>query len=237
MARPLALITGAAGAIGAALARRLDRDGWDLHLIDLDAEPLALLADELTGAATCAASDLSSPQACKQALPATPKLDAFVHLAGVFVPDDLDPEKHDVFEEAMQHNATNAYDMAVAVVPRLSDAGRMVFCASLAFDRGVSDHPGYAMSKGAVVGLTRSLSRRLAARGICVNAVAPGIIETKMTTRLVKERGLSAVKDGIPLGRLGQPEDVSGVIAFLMSPDAAYITGQVININGGVVNG
>jgi len=174
---------------------------------------------------------------CKRALPDAPKVDALVHLAGVFQPDDLDPDKHDVFEDAMQHNATNAYDLSAAIASQIKDGGRMVFCASLAFNRGVADHPGYAMSKGAVVGLTRSLSRRLAPRGICVNAVAPGIIETKMTTRLVQERGLDAVKDSIPLGRLGQPEDVVGVIAFLMSPDAAYITGQVINIDGGVVNG
>lgn len=237
MARPLALVTGATGAIGSTLARRLDSDGWDLHLVDLDTDALTALATELTGKATYAASDLTSLEACNRALADIATMDAVVHLAGVFEPDDLDPEKHEIFEAAMQHNATNAYDLATAVVPQLKDNGRMVFCASLAFNRGVADHPGYAMSKGAVVGLTRSLSRRLAKSGICVNAIAPGIIETKMTTRLIEDRGLQAVKDSIPLGRLGQASEVAGVIAFLLSSDAAYITGQLINVDGGVING
>lgn len=237
MTNQVAVITGATGGIGAELAHRLDRDGWDLHLIDLHAEALADLAAELACNVTYSASDLSSPSACNKAIAKTPSVDALIHLAGVFEPDDLDPAKHGVFEDALQHNATNAYDLATAIVPKLKQAGRMVFCASLGFNRGIVDHAAYAMSKGAVVGLTRSLSRRLGPLGICVNAVAPGLIETRMTKHLIAERGLQNMKDGIPLARLGQPSDVAGTIAFLLSPDAAYITGQVINIDGGIVNG
>ena len=92
------------------------------------------------------------------------------------------------------------------------------------------------MAKGAVVGLIRAASRQLGNRGIRVNGVAPGIIETRMTDELLAKRGREAFLNTIPLGRLGQADDVAGVIAFLLSDDAAYVTGQVINIDGGMVN-
>ena len=237
MTAPVSVITGAAGGIGAVLARRLAADGWRLHLVDIDAGRLESLQQALPEGITIAESRLEDPAACAAALLDAPdRIDALVHLAGIFVPHGLGPGSREIHDQTMQHNATNAFDLAGAVLPHMTDGGRIVFASSLGFHRGVPDHAAYSMAKGAIVGLTRALSRRIGDRGICVNAVAPGIIETRMSDDLVERRGRDALLSTIPLGRLGQPEDVAGVIAFLLSDDASYITGQVINVDGGIVN-
>ncbi len=237
MTAPVAVITGAAGGIGASLARRLAADGWLLHLVDIDAGRLVSTQQALPENVTIAESGLEDPAACAAALLDAPgRIDALVHLAGIFVPHDLGPESREIYDQTMQHNASNAFDLAGAVLPRMTDGGRIVLTSSLGFNRGVHDHAAYSMAKGAIVGLTRALSRRIGDRGICVNAVAPGIIETRMADDLIERRGRDALLSTIPLGRLGQPEDVAGVIAFLLSEDASYITGQVINVDGGITN-
>ena len=233
-----AVITGAAGGIGAAVAHRLAKEGWRLHLIDIDQSRLENAIAHLPEDTTTAKSELVGPEACAAALPgASEKIDALIHLAGIFVPHDLGVSGRKIFEDTIQHNATNAYDMSAAVEPKMADGGRIVYISSLAFNRGAPDYIAYSMAKGALVGLTRALSKRLAARGILVNALAPGIIETPMSPAMIQKRGHEAIISEIPLGRLGQPEEVSGVIAFLLSDDATYITGQLINVDGGIING
>ncbi|MCY3875308.1 MAG: SDR family NAD(P)-dependent oxidoreductase [Rhodobacteraceae bacterium] len=237
MTAPVAVITGATGGIGAVLARRLAADGWLLHLVDIDAGRLESLRQVLPGGTTIAESRLEEPAACATALQDAPdRFGALVHLAGIFVPHDLGPGSREIYDQTMQHNASNAFDLAGVVLPRMTDGGRIVLTSSLGFHRGVPDHAAYSMAKGAIVGLTRALARRIGNRGICVNAVAPGIIETRMADDLIERRGRDALLSAIPLGRLGQPEDVAGVIAFLLPGDASYITGQVITVDGGIIN-
>ncbi|MCY4139401.1 MAG: SDR family NAD(P)-dependent oxidoreductase [Rhodobacteraceae bacterium] len=237
MTAPVAVITGATGGIGAVLARRLAADGWLLHLVDVDAGRLESLRQVLPGGTTIAESRLEEPAACATALQDAPdRFGALVHLAGIFVPHDLGPGSREIYDQTMQHNASNAFDLAGVVLPRMTDGGRIVLTSSLGFHRGVPDHAAYSMAKGAIVGLTRALARRIGNRGICVNAVAPGIIETRMADDLIERRGRDALLSAIPLGRLGQPEDVAGVIAFLLPGDASYITGQVITVDGGIIN-
>jgi NAD(P)-dependent dehydrogenase (short-subunit alcohol dehydrogenase family) len=91
------------------------------------------------------------------------------------------------------------------------------------------------MAKGALVGLTRALSRRLGSKGILVNALAPGIIETSMPAQIIKSRGTELL-NSVPLGRFGKPGEIAGVVSFLLSEDASYITGQLINVDGGIIN-
>lgn len=232
-----ALITGAAGGIGIALAQRLAADGWCLHLCDINKARLESLQRDLPANTTISENLLDSAEACAAALPdANRSIDALVHLAGVFEYHDITPTDREIYGRNIQHNQTNAYDMAVAVEPRMSDNGRMVFASSLAFNRGAADNVSYSMAKGALVGLTRALSRRLASRGILVNAVAPGLIETAMLREVMTGRDEKAMINSVPLKRLGEPDEVAAVIAFLLSDDASYITGQTINIDGGLVN-
>nr|WP_254453459.1 SDR family oxidoreductase [Siccirubricoccus sp. G192] len=120
--------------------------------------------------------------------------------------------------------------------PRLGQGSRIVFVSSLAFRRGSPDHIAYSMAKGALAGLTRSLSRRLAPERVLVNGLCPGVIETPMPAHVIAARG-EAYRASVPLGRFGRPEEVGSVIEFLLSPASSYITGQLINVDGGMING
>ncbi|MGM0586613.1 MAG: SDR family NAD(P)-dependent oxidoreductase [Pseudomonadota bacterium] len=231
--RGIAVVTGAAGGIGAPTLARLAADGWRLHLIDLEEGPLREAAAEYPGA-SWTASRLESPEACAAALPEGP-IGAIVHLAGIFVEHPLGPEGREVYDRTLAANATNAFDLIGAAEDRLTEGARIVFISSLALTRGSPDHVAYSMAKGALVGLTRSLALRLAPRGILVNALAPGIIDTAMPAERIAKHG-DALKERVPLKRFGKPEEVAGPIRFLLSEDAGYITGQTIAIDGGMVN-
>ena len=236
----VALITGAAGGIGRATLTRLARDGWRFHLVDPDPAVADLAAEH---GATHAVSALGDRAACEAALPpGDAPIRALVHLAGIFVPHEFAPEDRAIYDRTMQVNAHNAYDMVGAVLPRMPkgntgpDSSRIVLVSSLAFNRGSPEHVGYSMAKGALVALCRSLNRGYAAQGILTNALAPGIITTAMPAHVIETRGEQALA-ATPMGRFGAAEEVAGVIGFLLSPDASYVSGQLINVDGGTICG
>jgi 3-oxoacyl-[acyl-carrier protein] reductase len=232
------VVTGGAGGIGIETARAFMDRGGHVVMADID-EPALARAQQVLGRVRLAtiASALDTPAECARVIEsAGAPVYALVHLAGVFERDALDPDDHGVWNRAIAANLTNAYDMAVAFSTRFDqrEPARIVLTSSIAYRRGSADRVPYAAAKGGIVGLTRALSRKLAP-DVLVNAVAPGVIETKMTDPIIAERG-EAYRQEIPLQRFGKPSEVAAVIRFLCSPDASYITGQTITIDGGMTN-
>ncbi|MGI9500092.1 MAG: SDR family NAD(P)-dependent oxidoreductase [Geminicoccaceae bacterium] len=236
------VVTGGAGGIAKATVPLLLADGADLHLIDPDGDGLQRLVAEMDAGAqiTTAVSAIDTPEACEVALEEVRQpIYGLVHLAGVFLPDDLDAASRPIWNDVVAANLTNAFDMAAACRPRLEPEGesRMVFVSSVAFRRGSFDHIAYTAAKGGIVGLVRALSKKLGPRTL-VNGLAPGIIETRMPEHiLAEERRRKILIAETTLKRFGQPREIGTVIQFLLGPGSSFITGQVINVDGGVANG
>ena len=232
------LITGGAGGIGVETARIFMAHGAHVVMTDIDGARLEAAQANLGRVRLVTVqSALDTPQECARIVhgDGVPVF-ALVHLAGLFEPDAMDPDDHGVWNRAIAANLTNAYDMAVAFSTRYDkrEPSRIVLTSSVAYRRGSADYPPYAAAKGGIVGLTRSLSRRLAPE-VLVNAIAPGPIDTPMAAPTLAKGG-DAYSQAIPLKRVGQPSEIASVIRFLCSRDSSYITGQTITVDGGLTN-
>jgi NAD(P)-dependent dehydrogenase (short-subunit alcohol dehydrogenase family) len=159
-----------------------------------------------------------------------------VNNAGVTAPDMLDPDDHAAWHDIMATNLHGAYYCAKAALPLLADgSGRIVTVASVLGLRGVADQAGYVAAKHGVIGLTRALALAAAPRGITVNAVCPGWVDTDMATDRLAQLGIGRAQAmaGVPTGRMVAPEEVAGLIAFLLRPESASLTGLALPIDGG----
>ena len=190
-------------------------------------EPLVLALD--------VTSDESVAAAVAAVMEKWGRIDHLVNNAGMTRDSLLMRTRSEDFAAVMDTNLGGVYRLSKAVVPRMLKArtGRMVNLSSVIGETGNPGQTTYAASKAAIIGFTRSLAREIASRGITVNCVAPGLIETEMTTAMpVAAR--DDLLSRIPLGRPGSPDDVAGAIRFLLSEQAGYITGAVIRVNGGL---
>lgn len=236
------VITGAAGGIGCETAKLFSARDADLHLIDRDGPALQELCGQLTGSGkvTSAESSLDSVAACRTALEDIDvPVYALLHLAGIFVPDYPSDDPRAVWNSVIAANLTTAADMIEATVPALDpqQVTRLVLISSLAFRRGSPDHLAYSAAKGGITGMVRALSRRLAPMTL-VNGLSPGHIDTSMPSHIWADQIRAArMLSEIPLRRRGHASEVAGAIEFLCGPASTYITGQVINVDGGIANG
>jgi 3-oxoacyl-[acyl-carrier protein] reductase len=240
----VAIITGAAGGIGRATALRLADAGVSIVAVDLVAEPLEALAAEITAIGSRAvtlvgdvADDSLAPAAVKLALDSFSRLDILVNNAGMGseqVPTwQIDPA---VWRRDLDVNLTSQFVMARAAVPVMIEAGygRIINVASAAGMEGHAMAGGYAAAKAGVVAMTKTMGKELAKLGVIVNAIAPALINSRMLNEpWFTDEVRNALLSRIPMGRIGEPEEVAELIAYLASPAVTFTTGHVFDLSGG----
>ena len=241
----VALITGASQGIGRACAQALAREGATVAAAARNREKLDQLVAEIAAAGGQAAAfvmDVADEEqvksGIKSALAQFGKIDILVNNAGITRDQLVMRMKRADWDAVLNTNLTSAYLCIQQVIGSMLKQrwGRIINITSVFGQIGQAGQANYAASKAGLIGLTMAMAREVASRNITCNAVAPGFIETSMTAALSEEFKQSAVKN-IPLGRVGSPEDVASAVSFLASEDASYITGHVLNVNGGLLMG
>ena len=234
-----ALITGASGGIGGAIARALHAAGASVVLSGTRIEPLQALADELGERAhvlTCNLSDMAAVEALpNQAAEVLGSVDILVNNAGITRDNLFMRMSDDEWQSVIDVNLTATMKLCKGVLRGMMKArwGRIVNISSVVGAIGNPGQGNYAASKAGVIGMSKSLAYEVASRGITVNAVAPGFITTAMTDKLTDDQK-SGLLAQVPAGRMGSPEEIAAAVLYLASPEAAYVTGSTLHVNGGM---
>ncbi len=234
-----ALVTGASGGIGAEIARALHKAGAKVALSGTRVEPLEALAAELgEGAFVCPAnlSDAASVEALpKAAVAAMGGLDILVNNAGITRDNLFMRMSDEEWQSVIDVNLSSAFRLMRGSLRGMMKArwGRIINITSVVGATGNPGQGNYAAAKAGLVGMSKSLAYEVASRGITVNCVAPGFIATAMTDKLNDEQK-SKILTQIPAGRMGAPEEIAAAVLYLASPEAGYVTGATLHVNGGM---
>lgn len=240
----VALVTGASRGIGRAIALKLASEGAKVAInyagSTEKAEAVKAEIEAAGGEALLCQADVSSGEAVAAMVESVVerfgRIDILVNNAGITRDGLLARMKDEDFHAVLKTNLGGVYVCTKAVTKLMMKqrSGRIVNMASVVGLMGNAGQSNYAAAKAGVIGFSKSMAKELASRGITVNMVAPGFIDTDMTAAMT-EKAREATLAGVPLGRAGQPEDVANAVCFLVSDNASYITGQVVNVDGGMV--
>ena len=234
----VALVTGAAQGIGKAIAVTLAKAGAKVVVSDVNLELATQTAQEINGVPLkLNVTDLAEAEtSLKKIKDDLGSLDILINNAGITKDTLFMRMKKEDWDLVLNINLNGVFNLCKAAVPLMMKqrSGKIINIASIVGEMGNIGQANYAASKAGVIGLTKTLAREVASRGINVNAIAPGFIQTAMTDK-IPEEARSQLMSLIPMAKLGQPEDVANACLFLASSAADYITGQVINVNGGML--
>lgn len=238
----VAFVTGSAQGIGKAVAVALAKEGANLVISDINLELATQTAKEIEalGVKTLAiktnVADLADVEnSVAEIVKAMGRIDILVNNAGITKDNLLIRMKKEEWDAVIGVNLTGVFNCtkAVSALMMKQRCGKIISIASIVGQMGNFGQANYAASKGGVIAFTKTVARELASRNVTANAIAPGFIQTAMTDKLSEEVKKKLLEQ-IPLGKLGQPEDIASTVLFLASPAADYITGQVIAVNGGM---
>lgn len=237
-----AVVTGGSRGIGRAIVLKLAAQGADVSFFyrsnQAAAEATVEEASQLGGSARALRVDVRDPEACEQAIDSIAEsrdqIDILVNSAGIIRDNILGLLSSEDVSEVLNTNVIGVFNVLRPVIPLMISRrrGRIINISSISGEKGGRGQTNYAASKGAINALTKALAVELAPRKILVNCVAPGVIETDMT-ETIREQAGDMVKSRILLGRYGQPEDVANAVLFFASSLSDYVTGQVLNVDGG----
>lgn len=238
----VALVTGASRGIGEAIARRLAAEGANVIAAARTAADLERVVGEIAAAGgkaralTLDLSDSASIEAGAKAALAEAPVDVLVNNAGVTDDNLILRMSREAWDRVIATNLTGVFLLTQAIVKSMvrKRYGRIVNVTSVVGMMGNPGQANYAASKAGLIGFTKSVARELASRNVTCNAVAPGFIATAMTEKMTEEARQTLASE-IPLGRLGAPGDVASAVAYLASEEAAYVTGTVLNVSGGLL--
>jgi 3-oxoacyl-[acyl-carrier protein] reductase len=241
MAARHALVTGAASGIGKAIALKLASEGCFVSLCDRDGQKASAVRDIILasgGSAQVVAGDITKEEACKRihadAKEAAGPVDILVNNAGIYPASPLLETTEELWDRVMDVNLKAVFLLSKTILPDMVEKGSgwVVNMASIDGKKPGPGNSAYSAAKAGVISLTRSMAAEMSPLGIRVNAVAPGWVGTENI--LKGDRWKVAVQQ-IPIGRLAEPEEIAGVVAWLCSDTAAYITGEILNVNGGML--